>query len=107
MCRKHPHAMPLYLSRSVCGIVGGRGIRSISVPTTMSDARRSAKIKKVEDNLEKKLRYALNHCVSAPDKNKFVQRLPNDCVVLWDEIEELSSTLNDIKRKRSNDSDFN
>lgn len=102
--------MSLYLSRSVCGIVGGRGIRSISVPTTMSDGRRSAKIKKikkVEDNLEKKLRYALNHCVSVPDKNKFVQRLPNDCVVLWDEIEELSSTLNDIKRKRSNDSDFN
>lgn len=54
----------------------------------------------MEKELEAKLGHATKHCLtSSEEKGRFVQRMRKECVVLWDEIEELSSTLNDFKQK--------
>ena len=57
------------------------------------------KVVRMEKELEAKLGHATKHCLtSSEEKGRFVQRMRKECVVLWDEIEELSSALNDFKQ---------
>lgn len=49
--------------------------------------------------LQHELEHKINHALSMCNHDK-IERNDKDCTVMWDEIEELSSTLNNLNNER-------